>query len=133
LDDAVFARFGDSAKKIPFVFKGRSLGFANFSKFFLGRNGENQCVAGEKIWIRRFFDFAASRAAMDLRIEGCPKISLARFRIFRNKLLRPWSGSESGRTGGIHCGAALLGAGSAPERSDARRDNATIIQACKEP
>jgi hypothetical protein len=46
--------------KNPFDFKGRIFDLANFSKFFLGRNGGNQGVAGEKIWNRRFFGFGGS-------------------------------------------------------------------------
>ena len=46
--------------KNPFVFKGRLFGFASFSKFILGRNGGNQCVAAQKIWNHRFWDFPAS-------------------------------------------------------------------------
>jgi hypothetical protein len=49
--------------KISFVFNGRQFGFANFSKFFLGRNEGNQRIAGEKIWIRRFWELAASFGA----------------------------------------------------------------------
>jgi hypothetical protein len=43
------------AQKKPFVFNGLIVGFANFSKFFLGRNEGNQRVAREKIWIRDFW------------------------------------------------------------------------------
>jgi len=43
--------------KNPFVFKDRLFGFANFSKFILGRNEENQKLAAEKIWIRVFPEF----------------------------------------------------------------------------
>jgi len=51
------------AAKNPFVFNDRQFGFANFSKFFLGRNEGNQRIAGEKIWIRRFWELAASFGA----------------------------------------------------------------------
>jgi hypothetical protein len=47
------------AAKNPFVFNDRQFGFANFSKFFLGRNLGNQNVVGEKIWIRDFSGLAA--------------------------------------------------------------------------
>jgi hypothetical protein len=39
-------------QKIPIVYNGLRFDLANFSKFFLGRNGENQEVASEKIWNR---------------------------------------------------------------------------------
>ncbi|MGO8834465.1 MAG: hypothetical protein ACLQE9_16815 [Roseiarcus sp.] len=37
-----------------FVFSDQKFGFPNFSKTFFGRIGENQKLAVEKIWIRRF-------------------------------------------------------------------------------
>jgi hypothetical protein len=76
-------------QKIPFVFNGHKFGFPNFQKLFLGRNGESQCVAGEKIWIRVFSIWRARGAATGSRLEVCPEISLAYLRIFRNKLSRP--------------------------------------------
>jgi hypothetical protein len=64
---------GFATGKNPFVFNGRRFGFANFSKFFLGRNEENQCLAGEKIWIQHFLDFLTSFAAMAVRFQATQK------------------------------------------------------------
>jgi hypothetical protein len=59
-------------RKNLFVFNDRTLGFANFRKFFFGRNEGNQRVVGEKVWNHRFLNFAASPEA-DLCIEVIQK------------------------------------------------------------
>jgi hypothetical protein len=68
---------GSAAARKPFLFKRRLFGFANFSKFIFGRNGGNQCVAGEKIWNRRFLDLAGWFAAMAPRLGDYRKMSIA--------------------------------------------------------